>query len=198
MNPKIKLAMLICVSVSMVAFPNLLFVSCISAACVALIAFFRLGRAFLPWLKTIIIVSAVVVAVQLLTLGGGFMTLEALARGALYSLRLFSLLSAVFLFTQTTKTSRLPEAFSFLPRSLRHVFVLSLALIPQVTELAGKVIAAQKARGLSFRTPNVARTYAPVMVPIFAKMLEKSERMALAMEARGFGESDVQGQPNAR
>jgi energy-coupling factor transport system permease protein len=95
--------------------------------------------------------------------------------------------------------SRMPEAFSFLPGSLRHVFVLSLALIPQVTELAGKVIAAQKARGLSFRTPNIARTYAPVMVPIFAKMLEKSERMALAMEARGFdGEIGMKAARNAR
>jgi energy-coupling factor transport system permease protein len=190
MNPKIKLLLLICTSASMVAFPDLLFISCVSALLAALIIAFRLHRAFLPWLKTILLVSVLVVAVQAFIPGEGFMEASGLARGALYSLRLFCLLSAVFLFTQTTKTSRLPEAFSFLPKGLRHVFVLALALVPQVTELSAKVVNAQKARGLSFRTPNIARTYAPVMVPVFAKMLEKSERMALAMEARGFDETD--------
>jgi energy-coupling factor transport system permease protein len=186
MNPKVKLLLLVCTSVSMVVFPNFLFITCISALLAALVVSFRLHRAFLPWLKTIMIASVLIVAVQYFIPGAGFSEYSGLARGVLYSMRLFCLLSAVFLFTQTTKTSRLPEAFSFLPKGFRHVFVLSVALVPQVAELAGKVIAAQKARGLSFRTPNVARTYAPVMVPIFAKMLEKSERMALAMEARGF------------
>jgi energy-coupling factor transport system permease protein len=186
MNPKIKLVLLVFLSVSMVAFPDVLFISCISTLLAALIISFRLHLAFIPWLKMILFVSVFVVAFQALLPAEGFVAAPWYTRGILYSLRLFCLLSAVFLFTQTTKTSRLPEAFSFLPRNFRSVFVLALALVPQVAELAGKVIAAQKARGLSFRTPNVTRTYAPVMVPIFGKMLEKSERMALAMEARGF------------
>ena len=60
-------------------------------------------------------------------------------------------------------------------------------MLPNVSLLASKVMNAQKARGLNFRSPNVTRTYFPVMVPLLAKTLERSEKMALAMEARGFG-----------
>ena len=107
--------------------------------------------------------------------------------GVNFSLRIYALILSVFLMVNTTQTSRLAEAFFFLPRDLRQILVISLTMLPNVSLLASKVMNAQKARGLNFRSPNVTRTYFPVMVPLLAKTLERSEKMALAMEARGFG-----------
>jgi energy-coupling factor transporter transmembrane protein EcfT len=83
--------------------------------------------------------------------------------------------------------SRLAEAFSFLPGSLSQIFVLSLALVPGVGDLAGNIVRSQKARGMNFRSPNIFTTYMPVLVPLFGKTLYKSEKMSLAMQARGYG-----------
>jgi energy-coupling factor transport system permease protein len=66
------------------------------------------------------------------------------------------------------------------------VLMLSLKLLPLVKDEAIKIINAQKSRGLNFKSLNFSRTYFPVMIPLFSKTLERSNRLALAMESRGF------------
>ena len=39
---------------------------------------------------------------------------------------------------------------------------------------------------LDFRTINLLKVYPPLLVPLFAKSIERSEKMALAMQARGL------------
>jgi energy-coupling factor transporter transmembrane protein EcfT len=94
---------------------------------------------------------------------------------------------AVFVFAETTPPGQMSYAFGFLPFSISQVLTLSLMMLPGVVALVRNIVTAQKARGMSFRSPNVLRTYLPVMVPLFGKMLYRSEKMGLAMKARGYG-----------
>jgi energy-coupling factor transport system permease protein len=186
-NAKIKLLALIVFSTSMVIYPNGAFIAAMSAILTALMLALRAHRRFVSWVKPLAFVFILVTAIHFFAVPSTFMTLEGLLRGILYSLRIYSLIAAVFIFVETTPAGRLAEAFDFLPESISQVLVLSLLLLPDVAGLSEKVLNAQRSRGLDFRSPNLFRTYVPVLVPIFAKTLERSNRMALAMEARGFG-----------
>ena len=106
--------------------------------------------------------------------------------GITISLRLFVVLSLVFAFVSTTSMKELFESFTFLPSELALMLMLSLRLLPLVKDETIKIINAQKARGLNFKSLNFFRTYFPVMIPLFSKTLERSNRLALAMESRGF------------
>jgi energy-coupling factor transport system permease protein len=185
-NPKAKLLMVLLLSSGMILFPVLALVSAAALLLASLIAFFGLQHRFLPWLKTLAIIFALIMIMQSVTHPTAPMSAQALLEGALFSMRIFSLVAAVFLFVETTPATGLADAFGFLPEGISQVLVLSLSLMPGVTQLSGDIMRAQKARGLNFRSMNVLYTYFPLLVPLFAKMLERSEKMALAMEARGF------------
>jgi energy-coupling factor transport system permease protein len=186
MNPKLKLLVLVLTSSAMLVFTSFMFISVLAAAVIVLILAFGLREKFVPWVKPIAIVFVAVILINAFTFSGLSLTVQGFSFGLLYALRLFVLMAVVFLFVQTTTISRLGEAFDFLPRTITQVLVMALALIPQVTELTERILDAQRCRGLSFRSPNIFRTYFPVLVPLFAKTLDRSGHMALAMEARGF------------
>ncbi len=187
MSPKLKIVAMLAMSSALIAFPDLRLISAVSAALAALIASFRLSRRFLSWLKPMLLVFVVVVLLQSVELAAPVFTASGFLDGMMFSLRIFALVSAVFLLVETTPAGRLHEAFFFLPGTMRHLMAMALAMLPWISELAGNVMNAQRARGIDFRSPNLSRTYVPLLVPMFAKTLDRSERMALAMEARGFG-----------
>jgi len=186
MNPKIKLLSLILLSSMMLFFTNFIFISILAVSALILIFIFGAQENFVKWVKPLLFVFIIVVLLNTFTFSGLFGSIVGFQFGVLYALRLFVLMTLVFLFVQTTSVSGLGKAFDFMPRSISQVLVLTLALIPQVTELTEKILNAQKSRGLNFRSPNIFRTYFPVLVPLFAKTLDRSEHMALAMQARGF------------
>ncbi len=187
MNPKLKLVLIILISTTMIVYPDRMLLRIMLIASVGLIVVLHLERRFFSWLKPLVIAFAAIIMIQSLTFNGVFLSAEGLFYGLLFAARLYVLVALVFLFTETTPASKLAEAFDFLPRDISQVTVLSMSLIPSVTDLAGKVINAQKSRAMSFRNPNIFRTYFPVLVPIFGKMLYRSEHMSLAMQARGYG-----------
>jgi energy-coupling factor transport system permease protein len=92
----------------------------------------------------------------------------------------------VFAVVSTTSTKQLLESFDFLPKELGIMLMIAFRLLPLVKDETTKIINAQKARGLNFRTINIIKSYFPILVPLFGKMLEGSNRLALAMESRGF------------
>jgi len=187
MNPKVKLLLLIIISTSMLLYTNLMLLRITLIALVGTIIALRLVRRFVPWLKPLSLAMAAVIILQAFTFNGVFFSFEGMFYGFLFAVRLCILVALVFIFVETTPASKLAEAFNFLPKDISQVLVLAMALIPSVTDLAEKVINAQKSRAMSFRTPNIFRTYFPVLVPIFGKMLYRAEHMSLAMEARGYG-----------
>ncbi len=186
MNPKVKLLILVLVSSGMLLFTNFIVITIAAVSAVALVFVFNIQDKFMPWIKPLLLAFVVIVLLQTFTYAGLSFSMLGFQYGLLFAMRIFVLLTMVFIFVQTTTMGRLAEAFDFLPRTISQVLVMALSMLPNVMELAEKIMNAQKSRGLSFRSPNITRTYFPVLVPLVAKTLERSERMALAMQARGF------------
>ena len=186
MNPKLKLLALILTSTAMLLFPEPALILIVLVGSFSMTIISRTHREFAVWLKPLSLVFMLIVVIQAFTFGGLGFSVAGLYFGLLYSARLFSLITLVFVFVQTTGLGGMASAFDFLPGTISQVLVLALGLIPTVTDLTQKILNAQRSRGLSFRSPNILRTYFPILVPLFAKTLDRSERMALAMQARGY------------
>ena len=189
MNPKIKLFSLAVLSSVMIIFPNPLFIAVITTISVNAIFLKRVHVRFMPWIKPLFLVFFMIVVFQSISVSGLFFSLEGVYFGVFFSLRLLALISLVFLFVETTPASELVSAFSFLQKDLSQILMLALSMVPGVAVLGENIINSQKSRGMNFMHPNIFRTYFPVLIPLFAKTLYRSEKMSLAMQARGYGSS---------
>lgn len=188
MKAALKLILLLAFSSSILLIPDLNFLRISFIALSMMVIIYNLQSRFVEWLKPMILIFSIIIIVQFATFPAAPFTAEAFIWGLVFSMRLFTLVTAVFMFVHTTPMSRIADAFSFLPGSIPQVFTLAIGMLPNITELSGKIMNSQKARGVNFRSPNVTKTYMPVMVPLFGKTLYKSEKMALAMQARGYGD----------
>ena len=115
-------------------------------------------------------------------------------------LRLVLLVLFCSLLTFTTSVTEiaagLEKAFGFLYRikipvgDIAMIVSLALCFVPRLMEEADMIIRAQKARGASFKTGGLRKriqSLLPVLIPLFAGAVRRAERMAVAMEARGYG-----------
>lgn len=187
MNARLKILLLLAFSSFMLVTTNDMILRISVIFIVSLVFIYRVHYKLFEWIRPMILVFVLIIFIQYATFPGGAFTTTGLYWGFVFSLRLFTMIAAVFLLVYTTPMSKLAEAFSFLPGSLSQIFVLSLALVPGVGDLAGNIVRSQKSRGMNFRSPNIFTTYMPVLVPLFGKTLYKSEKMSLAMQARGYG-----------
>jgi energy-coupling factor transport system permease protein len=115
---------------------------------------------------------------------GGPLTVNALVYGLLSGLAVFGLL-----LVGTTLGATLDWAtlLRLLPDRLHAVAVtgaVAWALVPQTLRAFGEIREAQEARGHRLRSPADA---GPLLVPLLAGSLERSQTLAEALEARGFG-----------
>ncbi len=115
---------------------------------------------------------------------GGPLTVNALVYGLLSGLAVFCLL-----LVGTTLGATLDWAtlLRLLPDRLHAVAVtgaVAWALVPQTLRAFGEIREAQAARGHRVRSP---RDIGPLLVPLLAGSLERSQTLAEALEARGFG-----------
>ncbi len=118
--------------------------------------------------------------------------------GVRMAIRLVAMLMAALLLTWTTEPIRLADGmarlFGFLERlrvpvrDLAMVLTLALRFLPTVMEEAERLVTAQRARGARFEGGPVARArrLLPLAVPLFSGCLLRADRLALAMEARGW------------
>jgi energy-coupling factor transport system permease protein len=186
MKPKLNLLLIFMITTVMLLFTSPVIIATMAASAMLLLFAFRLHRNFILWVKPIFLVVVVIILLQTFASPLFVFSVEGFYFGILYAARFLTMLAFISIFVHTTGVPRLAEAFDFLPKAISQVIVLALALLPSMTELTEKILNAQKCRGLNFRSPNIFRTYFPVLVPLFAKTLERSERMALAMQARGY------------
>ncbi len=186
-SPRLKLLLMLAATTWMLVFPDLLTVAAFAAASASLLFAFGVQGKFAQWLKPLALVAASVILVQSFASSWPAFSADGFVRGVLYAARISTLLMLVSLFIHTTSTSGLGEAFGFLPGHLKTVLLMSLAMLPRLTSLAQSILNAQRCRGLSFRSPNISRTYFPLLVPLFGKALDQSERMGYAMLSRGYG-----------
>jgi energy-coupling factor transport system permease protein len=119
-------------------------------------------------------------------------------------LRFFSLILALSLTTTSLSSSELTNSLGKLLSPLTRlglpahdlvlVIQVTLRFIPQLAQSAERIAKAQAARGVDWGGPSgnlIQRTrrIMPMIIPLFLTSLRRAEILALAMDARAYGDS---------
>ena len=113
------------------------------------------------------------------------------AYGLSTAIRLDTFLAAGILFLTVTRVEEVAYALGRLgvPYVVGFTLTLAFRLVPVFFDAALAVVQAQRCRGLAVdRGGPVARLrrYVPVIVPVLIGALRRADRMAMALELRGF------------
>ncbi|HLK11770.1 MAG TPA: energy-coupling factor transporter transmembrane component T [Candidatus Binatia bacterium] len=107
------------------------------------------------------------------------------------AIRLDTFLAAGLLFLSVTRVEEVAYALGRVgvPYAVGFTLTLAFRLVPVFFDAALTVVEAQRCRGLEFGHGGVRtrlRRYVPVIVPVFVGALRRADRMAMALELRGF------------
>ena len=107
------------------------------------------------------------------------------------AVRLATFLAAGLVFLTTTRVEEVAYALGRLGVPYKVGFTLTLAfrLVPVFFDAAISVVQAQRCRGLTFDRGGPLtrlRRFVPVIVPVLIGALRRADRMAMALELRGF------------
>jgi energy-coupling factor transport system permease protein len=117
------------------------------------------------------------------------------AHGMLYglstALRLDTFLATGIVFLTTTRIEEVAYALGRLRVPYKVGFTLTLAfrLVPVFFDAALAVVQAQRCRGFDFHRGGVVarlRRFVPIIIPVLMGALRRADRMAMALELRGF------------
>ncbi len=119
----------------------------------------------------------------------------ALARAAALGLRLALMVASGVLFLATTRVEEFAYGLKSLGLGYRVAFALTLAfrLVPTFVASGRAVAEAQRARGLDLDHGGILarmRRYTPLVVPMFLTAVRRADRVAAALETRGFGSGE--------
>jgi len=164
-------------------------------------------RYTLKGLKPVVAIVVFAAAINIFTTAGtpifeiGFLrvTYEGVSLAVKMALRLSLLIVGASLLTLTTTPILLTDGLEKLMEPLRVVGVpaheiammmtIALRFIPTLLEETDKIMKAQAARGADFDTGNLmqrAKSFIPVLVPLFISAFRRAEELATAMEARCY------------
>ena len=118
-------------------------------------------------------------------------TAEGLVYGLSTAMRLDTFLAAGILFLTITRVEEVAYALGRLGLPYRVGFTLTLAfrLVPVFFDAALAVLQAERCRGLELSRGGLIRRlrrFVPVLVPVLIGALRRADRMAMALELRGF------------
>lgn len=125
-------------------------------------------------------------------------TRQGLEAAAIFTVRLAAVVTVASLLTLTTSPLELTDGIESLLSPFRRVglpshelaMMISIALrfIPVLAEEAQRLQKAQMARGAEFGGHPMARArkLVPLLVPLFLSAFDRADRLAVAMEARGY------------
>lgn len=168
------------------------------------------GKAVARALKPVALLFAFIVCANLVSCDGsadvaiagsvGISTVGA-ARAATAVARIIMLVCLALSVATSTTPTKLAHACTSLMRLLGHIgvpiedvgLVLSMALrfIPVVSEEAGRIRLAQRARGVNFDERSVlrrVRAWAAVLTPLVVGLFRRADRVAESMDARCYGQ----------
>jgi len=130
-------------------------------------------------------------------------TIEGIDVSIKLALRLSLLVITTSLLTLTTTPILLADAIESLMSPMKLVGVpvheiammmtISLRFIPTLLDETEKIMKAQASRGADFDTGNIlqrAKSFIPVLVPLFISAFRRADEMAIAMEARCYRGSE--------
>lgn len=128
-----------------------------------------------------------------------YITYEGLILAAKLAVRLALVIISGSLLTFTTTPILLTDGIEKLLSPLKKIGVpahelammmsIALRFIPTLLEETDKIIKAQASRGADFDTGNVlqkAKSFIPVLVPLFVSAFRRADELATAMEARCY------------
>jgi energy-coupling factor transport system permease protein len=107
------------------------------------------------------------------------------------AVRLSTFLAAGLVFLTTTRVEEVAYALGRVgvPYKVGFTLMLSFRLVPVFFDAAVSVVQAQRCRGLPFDRGGPLtrlRRFVPVIVPVLIGALRRADRMAMALELRGF------------
>lgn len=126
-------------------------------------------------------------------------TREGFLQGFFYASRLILVILFSSFITLTTTPVQLTDAIESILSPLKVVrfpaheialmMTIALRFIPTLLTEAETIMKAQKARGARFDSGNVfrrAKSFVPLLIPLFIGAFRRADELALAMEARGY------------
>ena len=121
---------------------------------------------------------------------------SALLYGAGMAVRLNLMLFCGLVFLASTRVEEFTAGLFILglPYSISFALSLSFRLVPIFTETAQTILEAQRSRGLDTEAGGPLqriRTYLPLLVPVFASALRRTNQLAIALESKGFSAGRV-------
>jgi energy-coupling factor transport system permease protein len=192
LHPVTKLAGLVAFVVAAFVVDRPLALLPLGAAVLALV----LAAGGLPNLRRLrimfVLVFAFTLVVWTLFFRGVFVpSVEGFAYGLSTAMRLDTFLAAGILFLTTTRVEEVAYALGRLGVPYKVGFTLTLAfrLVPVFFDAALTVVQAQRCRGLEFGRGGLVarlRRFVPIIVPVLIGALRRADRMAMALELRGF------------
>lgn len=124
--------------------------------------------------------------------GGAFAPTRAgFVFGLSTAIRLDTFLATGLLFLAVTRVEEVAYGLGRLgvPYAVGFTLTLAFRLVPLFFEAAHTIVQAQRCRGLRMDEGGVVlrlRRFTPVIVPVFIGALRRADRMAMALELRGF------------
>ncbi len=131
------------------------------------------------------------------------LTYEGIDMAVKMSIRLFLLIIIASLLTYTTTPIALTDGIERLMGPLRRfkvpvheiamMMTIALRFIPTLLEETDKIIKAQSSRGADFDNGNIierAKSFIPVLIPLFISAFRRADELATAMEARCYRGSE--------
>lgn len=159
-------------------------------------------------LKPLLFIILFTTAINIFTTGGTpvagifpfkYITYEGLALALKLAVRLAMVITGGSLLTLTTTPILLTDGIEKLlgpfkaiglpTHELAMMMSIALRFIPTLLEETDKIMKAQASRGADFDTGNLiqrAKSFIPVLVPLFISAFRRAEELATAMEARCY------------
>ncbi|MDI6717378.1 MAG: energy-coupling factor transporter transmembrane component T [Actinomycetota bacterium] len=126
-------------------------------------------------------------------------SIAGLKTGTFVDFRLILLVVGSAILTLTSTPIELTDAIEYILSPLRRIRVpshelammitIAIRFIPVLSDEADKIVKAQIARGANFDSKNPitrARSFIPILVPLFVSVFRRADELAEAMEARAY------------
>jgi energy-coupling factor transporter transmembrane protein EcfT len=140
---------------------------------------------FIKRLKIILPVAVMILFFQLI-FNTSIPSIDRLLLGYAAAIRLIAISLSVLLFLTVTSISELLETFSFLPKKVVLVILMTSYFIPGVLNEAEKIKAVQKSRGMNLNSIHIITNLASLIVPLLHRVLQRAEILSINIIARGY------------
>jgi energy-coupling factor transport system permease protein len=201
-DPRVKFLLVLAASAITLVIKNTFLMAVVLAAAILIHRSARipLDRIALP-IKALLPISGLMVVIWVLfypagdalfSLGPVRFTPLSLANGLTVALRINAITLFVFAWLYTTTHERSVQALVKLkvPFAWGLTLLLAMRYIPSFQRTYAVIVDAQRSRGLSFESARGfkrVRLLMPVVVALVISSFRSSERLSIALEARGFG-----------